>query len=604
MRLLRTRLAAFFHDITMVPLAWLSAYWLRFNLETIPDVFLQPALQLLPLVILVQGVMFWHFGLYRGVWRYASLPDLVRIGKSIAIAVVILAALIYYFTHIPRSVLPIYSVLLLIFLGGPRLIYRWLKDYKFTDSLKKRALVIGAGDAGEQLVRELFRLHQGDYLPVGFIDDNPRKHGREIHGLRVLGGTSEVTEIVSKHDIDLMILAIPSATPAQMRSVVEACEVTDLPFITLPKTADLISGKITLSDLREVSIEDLLGREPVSLDWDAINAGIKDRVVMVTGGGGSIGSELCRQVARIGPSQLTVVDHSEFNLYSIEQELLRNFPTLDLEIRLIDVSEEASIHRAMQHVKPDVVFHAAAYKHVPMLETHLREAASNNILGTRNTIEAAVANKVGNFVLISTDKAVNPTNIMGTTKRISEILCQRLAEESDTKFIVVRFGNVLNSAGSVVPIFRQQIEQGGPVTVTHADITRYFMTIPEACQLILQAEVIGEGGEIYVLDMGEPVKIHYLAEQMIKLSGKEVGTEIEIQFTGLRPGEKLYEELFHTDEDLAPTKHEKIRLAQTRDVSGLNIEKALTDLETACQTYKEDEILAIIRELVPEYTNS
>ncbi len=599
------RFAVFLHDITAVHISWLGAYWLRFNLEIIPQAYLYPGLQILVLVVIIQGFMFWYFGLHRGVWRYASIPDLLRIGQSIVMAALPLAVIIYLLmpssSIVPRSILPIYSILLLILLGGPRLIYRWSKDYKLTDSPEKKALIIGAGDAGEQLVRDLIRSHDGDYVPMGFLDDDKSKHGREIHGLRVIDTVTNIHQVVVQNNIDLIIIAIPSASHADMKHIVEACEHTLLPFITMPKVSDVISGKVTVNDLREVSIEDLLGRDPVSLDWQSIRAGIAGRAVFVTGGGGSIGSELCRQICRLEPQRLLIIDHNEYSLYQIEQEIRRDYPGVSLDIRLINVSDYQSVSRVIKQFAPDIVFHAAAYKHVPILEAHIREAVLNNVIGTKNTIQSAIENNVSDFILISTDKAVNPTSIMGATKRISEIMCQVFSEQGRTRFITVRFGNVLNSAGSVVPLFRKQIEHGGPLTVTHPDITRYFMTIPEACQLILQSKAIGKGGEIFVLDMGESVKISYLAEQMILLSGKEVGREIEIIYTGLRPGEKLYEELFYSSEVLDPTNHHKIRLVRSGEQVHADISDALNALEQACCSYEEARITEIISALVPEY---
>ncbi|TNF98779.1 MAG: polysaccharide biosynthesis protein, partial [Gammaproteobacteria bacterium] len=373
-------------------------------------------------------------------------------------------------------------------------------------------------------------------------------------------------------------------------------------FKTLPTTVDVISGKVSINDLREVSIEDLLGRDPVSLDWEAIRQGISGNRVLVTGGGGSIGSELCRQICALKPEALTIFDQSEFNLFIIENELKERFSGLVLNARLgDDVCDTVAVEHLMDIAKPNIVFHAAAYKHVPMLEDQVREAAHNNIIGTSNVVSASIQHNVEEFVLISTDKAVNPTNIMGSSKRIAEMLCQKTLNDVSTKFITVRFGNVLNSAGSVVPIFREQIASGGPVTVTHEEITRYFMTIPEACQLIMQAGVIGQGGEIFVLDMGEPVKIKYLAEQMIILSGKEPGVDIEIQYMGLRPGEKLFEELFHENEALTPTVHEKIRLANSRDFDSRELDEVVDQIREAAQRYDEMTIRQAIEMLVPEY---
>ena len=402
--------------------------------------------------------------------------------------------------------------------------------------------------------------------------------------------------------MDLIVLALPSAKSSDMRRLVGLCEKTGVPFRTLPPLDRLMSGQITINQLREVSIDDLLGREPVSLDWDAIELELKGRRVLVTGAGGSIGSELCRQIARLQPAHLILLDSSEFNLYSIEMELLKAYPRLKISRCLNDVVDRVAMDRIFSDSRPDVVFHAAAYKHVPMLEDQVREAARNNILGTRSMAEFADRFGCEAFVMISTDKAVNPANVMGTSKRAAEIFCQNLNQRSATRFVTVRFGNVLGSAGSVVPLFRQQIEAGGPVTVTHREITRYFMTIRESCQLILQASVMGKGGEIFVLDMGEPIKISYLAEEMIRLSGKVPGEDIDIIFTGLRPGEKLYEELFHEKEALQSTTHEKILLARYREFEWERLNEVMDEIKLACAEYDEKQVRSLMKTLVPEWS--
>ncbi len=594
-------------DFAMIPLAWLGAYWLRFNLGSIPPELLAPMEQALWVLVPVQGACFWYFGLYRGMWRFASMPDLLRILKAVAVGVVASFALLFLWTrlqNIPRSVPLFYTMLLVTFLSGPRFLYRWLKDFRLYPVGGQRVLVVGAGRAGEMLVRALLRDPGHAYQPVGFVDDDRAKWGREIHGVRVLGGCDRIPALVEERSVEAVILAIPSATSKEIRRLVELAEQAGVPVRTLPRIEDLMSGRVGVSELREVSIEDLLGREPVSLDWKAIRAGLSGKRVMVTGAGGSIGSELCRQLARLEPAELILLENGEFNLYAIELELSRDFPGLTLHARLCDVRDAGAVDRLFQRHRPEVVFHAAAYKHVPLLEHQVREAVRNNVLGTRVAAEAADRHGCSEFVLISTDKAVNPANVMGTTKRVAELFCQNLDARSKTRFITVRFGNVLGSAGSVVPLFRQQVEAGGPVTVTHPEIERYFMTIPEACQLIMQAAVIGEGGEIFVLDMGEPVKIRYLAEQMIRLAGKEPGEEIEIVDTGLRPGEKLYEELFHEQERLQPTAHEKIRLARHRAVDLNTLRSVLDEMTLACETQDEARLLRLLKQLVPEYRNA
>lgn len=607
MRRLRTRTAAFVHDLCMIPVAWLGAYWLRFNLGDVPGLYWDTAVSLLPLVIAVNGAVFWYFGLYRGIWRFASMPDLVRITKAVIAGVLISAVAIFMVTRmqtVPRSVLPLQALLLILALGGPRLAYRWTRDRALYVGGAQSVLIVGAGDAGEGLARELLRDPALRMRPIGFVDDDPAKKGLEIRGLRVLAKTAKLPRVVREKRAELVLLAMPSATSEQIRRVVELCEDAKVPFRTVPLLGDLLEGKANLSDLREVSIEDLLGRDSVSLDWASIRNGVADKTVLVTGGAGSIGSELCRQIAEIGPAELVIFDQSEFGLYSIEQELAANHPRLKLTVCLGDAVDQRNVERTMATVRPAVVFHAAAYKHVPMLEAQMREAIRNNVQGARNVARAAVTQQVETVVLISTDKAVNPTNVMGASKRIAEVYCQNAdRQHPQTRFITVRFGNVLGSAGSVVPLFERQIRAGGPVTVTHPDMKRYFMTIPEACQLIMEAGAIGRGGEIFVLDMGEPVEISYLAEQMITLAGKRVGADVEIVYTGLRPGEKLVEELFHERENLAPTGREKLLLAQTRTVDWDWLNRQLDDLMSACERYDEGEVKRLVSDLVPEYVN-
>ncbi|GAB4507057.1 MAG: nucleoside-diphosphate sugar epimerase/dehydratase [Sulfuricaulis sp.] len=599
----------------MVPIAWFGAYWLRFNLDSIPEGFYHQALMLLPVAWIAQGGMFWYFGLYRGIWRFASIPDLLRILKAVTAGVVIAAAASFILTRlegVPRSVFILDGILLVLLLGGPRFIYRlfkdhslyqWMQDRSLTaNAERKNSLIVGAGKAGETLARDLLREPSGSYLPVAFADDDRRKIRKEIHGIPVAGSCYEIPQIVAKLEIDLIIIALPAATSRQIRRIVEICEATGLPFRILPQLQDLVSGRASLKDLRDVRIEDLLGREPVELDWQAITEATCGKTVLVTGGGGSIGAELCRQLAHFKPRHMIILDRSEFNLYSIDIELRQSMPDLSLVSLLVDVNDTMQVEKILRTYAPSVIYHAAAYKHVPILEDQVRAAAVNNALGTR--VMAGLADRYGceSFVMVSTDKAVNPANVMGASKRVAEMYCQGMNARSKTRFITVRFGNVLGSSGSVIPLFQQQIAQGGPVTVTHPEISRYFMTIPEACQLILQAGVIGRGGEIFVLDMGEPVKISYLAEQLIRLSGKTPGEDIEIVYTGLRPGEKLYEELFHDAEKLAETSHPKILLAQCRMMDKDALEKSFDVMQQACDAGDDVALRGMLAELVPEHT--
>lgn len=601
-RWLRNPSVAFLHDLAMIPAAWFGAYWLRFNLGVIPQEFMSSALQWIPLVVIAQTGAFVYFQLYRGHWRFASIPDLIRIIKAVVAGAFSVMVVIFVTTRLelmPRSIFPLYSVLLICLLGFPRLLYRWIKDRRLYIGEGKRVLIVGAGRAGDMLARDMFRDSARTLIPVGFIDDKARKVGMDIQGVRVLGQSDQLPQLVEQYDIDLIILAIPSAQSNEMQRIVGFCERAGVPFRTLPRFQDLVAGRVAVDSLREVGIDDLLGREPVSLDWNSIRNELQGRRVLVTGGGGSIGSELCRQVANIGPGSLVVFEQSEFNLFEVERELRKDYPKLELHVCLGDVTDATLVNKVMGQHQPQIIFHAAAYKHVPMLEHQVRQASRNNILGTRTMALAADRHGAEAFVMISTDKAVNPANVMGASKRVAEIFCQSLDRCSDTRYITVRFGNVLGSAGSVVPLFREQIRAGGPVTVTHPEMIRYFMTIPEACQLILQGGAMGKGGEIFVLDMGEPVKITYLAEQMIRLSGREPGKDIEIKFTGLRPGEKLFEELFH-EKELSGTSHEKILLAQARSMDNDYLELCMNRLEEACQLHDEPAIMEVIRELVPE----
>ncbi len=602
---LRSRTAAFAHDLLMVPAAWMLAYWTRFNLERIPPEYLDTALKTLPFVMALAASVYWGFGLYRGVWRFASLPDLLRILKAVAATTLAVVVVLFVFNrseNLPRSVPLLFFGFQLLLLAGPRLLYRWLKDHRLSLGGGTRVLIIGAGRAGEMLVRDMRRGGARQYEPVAFVDDKLRRHGADIHGVPIRGGTSLIPTLVEELAIDLILLAVPSASGKEMRDVVSLCEQTGKPLRTVPQLESLMTGQVSINQLRPVSIEDLLGRTPVQLDWAGLRQGLAGRVVLVTGAGGSIGSELCRQVVAAGPQRLVLVDHCEYSLYRMEQELLEQHRGLEFRRYLLDVGDRSGVDALFQRERPQIVFHAAAYKHVPLLEDQLRAAVRNNVLGTGMVADAAQRYRSERFVLISTDKAVNPANVMGATKRAAELTCQALAEHAETRFITVRFGNVLGSAGSVVPLFQRQIERGGPVTVTDPAVERYFMTIPEACQLIMQAAVIGGGGEIFVLDMGEPVKIRDMAEQMIRLAGREPGAEIEVRYIGLRPGEKRFEELFYDVEALAETTHPKIRVARREHVDAEVITAWRRDLQICIERCDAGALAARLHELVPQWT--
>jgi FlaA1/EpsC-like NDP-sugar epimerase len=604
------RITVIGYDIVAIPLAWMAAYWVRSNLTPLSPSLLHEALTVLPLVLLLQAFSFFYFGLYRGEWRFASIPDMVRICKSVILGALAILVVLYFSSFYiypfsvmpPRSILPLYILILTALLGGARLFIRWKKDFQLPAQFKENVLIIGAGLAGESLIRELFRDHKKRYYPRMLLDDDPKKQGSEILGVRVVGKIKDLPKLTEQYGIHQILISIPSANAKTMQSIVDLCNLVKVPYRTLPGLSDLASGKVSLRDLRDVSLEDLLGREPIDFENLELAHFFVGKKILVTGGGGSIGSELCRQIARFSPKELVIFDHSEYNLYEIDLFLRDRFPGIPLVLYLQNITEKKEVDRLIALHKPDIIFHAAAYKHVPMLENQVVAASKNNILGTQVIAEAAIENHVKKFILISTDKAVNPSNIMGATKRVAEIFCQNANRKSDTRFITVRFGNVLGSAGSVVPLFQKQLAAGGPLTVTHPDITRYFMTIPEASQLILQASILGTGGEIFVLDMGQPIKITFLAEQLIKLSGKKINEDISIIYTGLREGEKLYEELFHKNESLERTTYDKIFRAEAREFSWDMVMECINRLQKSCLTPNPSEVEAILSSLVPEAT--
>ena len=552
-------------------------------------------------------MVYWRFNLYRGIWRFASLPDLWNIFRASILGAMLIMMALFILTRlesVPRSILLLYPTLLMLLLGGPRLGYRYWKDrsLKFTGNIDaKRIFIIGAGRAGEMLAREMLR--DDRFLPIGFIDDNHELFRSEIHGIRVLGPITNLPAYVSRYNPEIIVISIPSATDEEMQGIVEMTEQTNLPVRTLPKINELITNKASIKELRNLSIEDLLGRNKVELDWPLIQKGIMNKKVMVTGGGGSIGSELCRQIINLNPEELIIFERNEFNLYRILNELTNYEKNIPVRGVLGDICDQLKLEKTFSECAPQIVFHAAAYKHVPLLENEVREAVKNNVIGTVNLVHQAEKYAVEKFIFISTDKAVNPVNVLGVTKRLGELysLSKNL---SNTSFSVVRFGNVLGSDGSVVPAFQKQIENGGPVTVTHPEISRYFMTIREACQLILQSGVMGRGGEIFVLDMGKPVKILYLAEQMIRLASSTENNEIEIQVVGLRPGEKISEELFYDDEVMEDTLHKKILLARHKEIDHLALKQTINKLENASMKYQQDEMLLILQEYMPQIENT
>lgn len=589
-----------FHDLFMSVLAWQFSWWARFNFN-FPFQDWEKSILLIPLVIVIQVIVFRRFRLYRGIWRFASIPDLWNIFRASifgALSITLICFVLFRLEGIPRSILILYPFFLMFFLGGPRLGYRVWKDHAFsmnTLSDSKRVLIIGAGRAAEMLVREMIR--EGVYIPVGLLDDNDNLKSSEMHGIRVLGNINRVNEICLKHEVDIIVISIPSANSQQMRNIVDECESTGLPIKTLPSIQDMVSVTEALPELRSVSIEDLLGREKIELDWNEVQKELANKTILVTGGGGSIGSELCLQISKLGPKKVIIFERSEFNLYKIEQAL-SNSP-VSIEYILGDLCDLSKVDHVFKTFSPELVFHAAAYKHVPILERDAREAIRNNVLGTKNIADIASKYNCNRFILISTDKAVNPTNVLGATKRLGELYIEFINKHSNTNFITVRFGNVLDSDGSVVPLFREQINTGGPITVTHSEVTRYFMTIREASQLILQASKMGVGGEIYVLDMGEPVKINYLAEQMIRLSGLVPNKDISIEYSGLRPGEKMYEELFYADEIREKTSHKKILLAKHSVTKLIDLDVNINGIINSLDEFDNEKQKELLKKLVP-----
>jgi FlaA1/EpsC-like NDP-sugar epimerase len=579
----------------------------RFNGE-VPAAFFKGACSALIWVLPVYGVMFRAFGLYRGLWVFASLPDLVRIAKAIivgALVVMIGAVMFQPVPIIPRSVLVLSPMVLFLAMGGPRAVYRASKEFYLYGGLVgqgKPVLVLGAGGAGASLARELSR--SGEWRLVGLLDDDVAKQGREIYGYKVLGPIGEIAHWTEALKIEHVIIAIPSATVETQRRLATLCVRVGVKAMVLPSLTALMPSQGFLSQIRQIDLEDLLGREAVMIDTPHVEALLRDRVVMVTGAGGSIGSELCRQILKFKPAQLVAFDLSEYAIYKLTEEIRERFPEQAMIPVVGDAKDSLLLDQVMSRYTPHIVFHAAAYKHVPLMEElNAWQALRNNVLGTYRVANAAIRQGVRHFVLISTDKAVNPTNVMGASKRLAEMVCGVLQQTSErTQFETVRFGNVLGSAGSVIPKFQQQIAKGGPVTVTHPEITRFFMTIPEAAQLVLQASSMGRGGEIFILDMGQPVKIVDLARDLIRLYGF-TEDHIRIEFSGLRPGEKLYEELLADDEMTSRTPHPKLRIARAREVE-VNLLDNLLPWLMQHRVLNDDEVRRDLRRWVPEYQPS
>jgi FlaA1/EpsC-like NDP-sugar epimerase len=592
----------------IILISFLFAFLLRFDFN-IPAAQWQVFSELLIPLLIIKTLVFWRFGMNHGWWRYVSLADVIDVFKAnfvASLAFVLYIVFVEGILGIPRSILILDGVFCFLLSCGVRFLTRAFRENylpSLSRHLKERdnVLIIGAGNAGQMLVREFRSNPSISKTVVGFIDDDPDKRNRRFQGIPVLGGQENLAELCRIYAVKEVIIAIPSATGRQLRSIIEQCQKAGVSAKTLPGVGDLIEGRVTIQQIRPVDVEDLLGREPVRIDVERIRNFLKGKRVLVTGGAGSIGSEICRQVARFQPSKLILFDNAESPLFFIEKELAERFPEISIAGIIGDVRYRARVEAIFDEFQPQVVFHAAAYKHVPMMEHNPAEAVNNNVRGTKIVADAAHAFKAENFVMVSTDKAVNPTNIMGATKRVAELYVQNLSRRSKTNFVTVRFGNVLGSAGSVVPIFKSQIAAGGPVKVTHPEVTRYFMTIPEATQLVLQAGSMGKEGEIFLLDMGEPVKILHLAEQLIRLSGLTPYEDVEIKFTGLRPGEKLYEELLLSGEGITQTAHEKIRVARAAFCNSKKLDTLIDELYQAERALDLGRVRSLLREIVPEY---
>jgi FlaA1/EpsC-like NDP-sugar epimerase len=628
---------AFVHDIGAAVVAWWLAYSFRFNFD-IPPLYLASLTEILPWLVPIYAAIFLWFGLYRGLWHYASLPDLKRILFAVLTSAVVVPVALFMVQRligVPRTVPLLAPILLLFIMCGSRLAYRLWKEHRLYGQNKTEGnlvLVLGAGDAAVTLLKELTRSVQ--WKVVGLLDDDPAKRGVMLHGFKVLGRVDELPVVTQKLGVAHAIIAMnsfardrrlsprsqpdrrkPDRLHRDRRRALELCASAGVKALTIPSYDDLISGKITVSQIRTVELEDLLGRDPVVLDNAGLHGLLTGKTILITGAGGSIGSELCRQILKFEPGRLVLFELNEFALYNVEQEFKANFPDIPMAFTIGDVKDQARLGQIFSRYRPAVVFHAAAYKHVPLMELeNAWQAVHNNVLGTHSLAQAAIEHGVEKFVLISTDKAVNPTNVMGASKRLAEMVCQALQQSvaglltrgsglQVPGFVMVRFGNVLGSAGSVIPKFREQIKKGGPITVTHAEITRYFMSIPEAAQLVLQAGLMGgnnDSGEIFVLDMGEPVKIADLARDLIRLSGLSEN-DIQIVYNGLRPGEKLYEELLADDENTLPTPHPKLRIAQARQVGKQWLEDLLAWLNEH-PVLSDEEVKQELRKWVPEYS--
>lgn len=605
-QLLYRRIVFVIIDIMTVCAASIAPLWIRFelNYKDIPEVYLNSAWNFMVINVIITLVIFYIFRLYHSLWAFAGTSEAQNIVAACFLSAVfdfVGMKILQY--PIPRSYYFMYALVLTAITTLGRFSYRIMRSMRHKAQNKKngtRVMVIGAGDAGNTVIKEIINSNYSTMTIKCIIDDNESKWGRFIQGIKIVGGRDKIVEYAALYGIDEIIIAIPSANRATMKALVEICKETSCKLRTLPGIYQLVNGEVNVSKLRDIDVEDLLGRDPIKVDLESILNYVRGKTIMVTGGGGSIGSELCRQIAGHKPGRLIIVDIYENSAYEIQQELKQKYPSLDLIVLIASVRNTNRINSIMRDYHPDIIYHAAAHKHVPLMEVSPNEAIKNNVFGTWKTAQAAVQNGVKKFVLISTDKAVNPTNIMGASKRICEMIIQTYNRHYDTEFVAVRFGNVLGSNGSVIPLFKKQIAAGGPVTVTHPDIIRYFMTIPEAVSLVLQAGVYAKGGEIFILDMGEPVKILDLAKNLIRLSGYKINEDIKIEFTGLRPGEKLYEELLMSEEGMTDTENKLIHIGKPIEFDESQFYVQLNNLKHAVEEECED-VRPLIQKIVPTY---
>ncbi|HOP22019.1 MAG TPA: nucleoside-diphosphate sugar epimerase/dehydratase [Gammaproteobacteria bacterium] len=605
MNIFHPRFAVVLHDLFMTWSAWMLSYVIRYSVW-VDSPELSWFNYEFATVILVQGVIAYYFNLYRGLWRFASVPDLINIAKSAVVGTFIIA-FIMFLVHradgVPRSVLLMYPFILMVLWGVPRLTYRMFKDLTLhiNNSEKQRVLLVGAGRLADMFIRHAHA--SALYEVVGIVDDERNYKGSNLRGVKVLGGVADIEKICKKREVRAIVVTKENISASMMKEVVDNSMTSNCQLLTLPNLDKITEKGFEISHLTPVTIDDILGREKVSIDWSNVAKAVQGKSVLITGGGGSIGSELARQLAQLDLKKLCILDHSEFNLYQIDRELSNKNNDLIITSLLVNVTDKAHLQQIFSTIKPDIVFHAAAYKHVPLLEKMPCEGFINNVIGTKNIVDTCHEFNVEKMVLVSTDKAVNPYNIMGATKRIAEMYCQSRNKKSNTDYVIVRFGNVLGSAGSVVPLFKEQIAKGGPVTVTHEEMTRYFMTITEACQLIVQSMVLGSNGDIHVLDMGKPVSILSLANRMISLSGKIPEVDIKVEITGLRPGEKMHEQLYYDVEQLKHTSHNKIYHLQSTIKHSESYEKLLNQAITQAIQFQDVDLTQTIKKLVPEFVH-